>query len=402
MTTHRLYPSHGLRSTLAFVRVLWLALALAACGGGGGGVEIGGTGRVASASGPITGFGSVVVNEVHFDDSSATVTDADGNVRGRDELRLGMTTDISGSAISTDASGTSVSTATSIVFGSEILGRVESIDAAGGHFVALGQTVDINAATVFDDTSLAGGLAALAVGDVVEVYGLFDAASGHYTATRIERKSAVTALRLRGIVSNFDAAAKAFNIGSVRISYAGFGGPLPATLANSNFVRVRLATAPVGGVWPVAALGDGTHKPGDADEARIEGLISAYTSPTRFSVNGVVVDASGANPPTGIALGVRVEVEGRSSGGVLIATEVKIKTPGDVAGQDFELRGLISAVNAPGLSFVLRGVTVNYTPAGTDFRNGTAAGLVVGAVVEARGTLSADGTRLIASRITFR
>jgi hypothetical protein len=46
-------------------------------------------------------------------------------------------------------------------------------------------------------------------------------------------------------------------------------------------------------------------------------------------------------------------------------------------------------------------VIVSYS--GTvDFRDGSAADLAVGREVEARGTLSADGTRLQAQRIDFR
>ncbi|MDH5539919.1 MAG: DUF5666 domain-containing protein, partial [Rhizobacter sp.] len=65
------------------------------------------------------------------------------------------------------------------------------------------------------------------------------------------------------------------------------------------------------------------------------------------------------------------------------------------------LRGLISSVDVASTSFVLRGVTVGYSPA-TRYDGGTAANLLAGADVEARGMLSADGTRLVASRIRFR
>src|SRR6478609_9453528 len=78
--------------------VLLLVLLLAACGGG---VDSGGTGAPAessSASGPITGFGSVIVNGVHFDDSNAGITDGEGMARQRQDLKLGMTTVIKGSA----------------------------------------------------------------------------------------------------------------------------------------------------------------------------------------------------------------------------------------------------------------------------------------------------------------
>ena len=396
---HRPNNDHRRRPARRWARTLWFALALVGCGG----VDSGGTGA-SYASGPITGFGSVIVNGVRFDDTRAAVTDDNGTPRSRNDLRLGMTTAIRGSAITPDAAGAAVSTATSIAFGSEILGRVDSIDVPGNRLVVLGQGVDVKAATVFDDISLTGGLAALRVGDVAEVYALFDASTGRYLATRLERKGVVAAFRLRGLVSNLDAVAKAFNIGSERISYAAFTGTLPATVANGSFVRVNLQTAQVAGVWPVSGLNDGVQTPPDSDEVRLEGLISAFTSPTQFSVNGVAVNASGISPPAGLALGVRVEAEGTAQGGVLLATEVKIKTSGDAENQEFELRGQITSVDAASLSFVLRGVTVVYSIAApaTDFRNGTAADLAPNVNVEARGSLSAGGTRLLAARITFK
>ena len=398
---HWLNTHRTIHPTLHWLRALWLALIVAGCGGG---VDSGGTGTTPAsyANGPITGFGSVIVNGVRFDDSNAVVTDDDGGGSSRDKLRLGMTTEIRGSAITPDATGTLVSAASNIVFGSDILGRVDSIDLAARRLVVLGQGVDVNAATVFDDESLSGGLPTLAAGDVVEVYALFDAATGRYTATRIERKGAVAAYRLRGLVSRLDVVAKAFNIGSERISYDGFTGA-PVTPVDGNFLRVRLQTTKMDGVWLVAGLKDGAPKPRERDDVRLEGRISSFISPTLFSVNGVAVNASAIGPLAGLALGVRVEVEGTASDGVLTASKLKIKTDDEVEQQEFELRGQITSVDAANLRFVLRGVTVVYAvPPATDFRNGTAANLVNDANVEARGVLSADGARLLAARITFR
>lgn len=382
-----------------WLRALLLTLALAGCGGD---VDTGGTGASTSfASGPITGFGSVIVNGVRFDDTLASVTDDDGGLRSRNDLRLGMTADVRGSAITTDASGTVVSTASAIAFGSDILGVLDSIDVAGKQLVVLGQPVDTNVATVFDDSSVVGGLPALTVGDVVEVYALFNTATGRYTATRIERKSAVAAYRLRGLVSNLNTATREFNIGTQRVSYLAYAGSV-AALANGNFVRVRLQTAQVGGAWPVVGVNDGVQQPRELDEVRLEGLINAFTSASQFSVNGVAVDASGITPVVGLALGVRVEAEGTSRSGVLVATKVKVKSSSDVDNQEFELRGAITSVDAANLTFVLRGTTVSYSLSATDFRDGTAANLLPGVNVEARGMLSANGTRLAAARINFK
>ena len=285
---------HGLRA-------LFVTLALVGCGGG---ADSGGTGVTPQsyASGPITGFGSVIVNGVRFDDRGASVTDDEGTPRSRDDLRLGMTTEVRGSAITVDGSGASVSTATSIAFGSDLLGPADSVDVPGNRLVLLGQGVDIGATTVLEDIGT-GGLASIAAGDVIEVYALYDAATGRYTATRVERKGAVATYRLRGIVSQLDTVARAFNIGSERISYATFAGNLPAALANGNFVRVKMQPPKAGGVWQVAGLGDGVPQPKELDDVRLEGLVSAFTSVTRFSVNGVAVDASGVRAANGAGPG---------------------------------------------------------------------------------------------------
>lgn len=391
---HRLF-SHG-------VQAMGLALALVGCGGGGG-VDSGGTGVTASyASGPITGFGSVIVNGVRYDDTVATVTDGDGTPRSRNDLRLGMTTEVRGTAITLDDAGASVATASSIVFSSELQGTVDSVDATANRLVVLGQGVDVSPATVLD--GLSGGLSTLSVGDGVEIYGFFDVTTARYRATRIERKTGVPDFKLRGAVSNLDSVAKAFNIGTQRISYAAVAGDVPATLANGDFVRLRLQSAQIGGVWIVSGVSDGTRQPDDGAEVKLEGLINAFTSPSRFSVNGVAIDASRITVPAGLALGVRVEVEGRASGATLVANEVEIETEDDANNLEFEIRDRIASVDAATLSFTIRGVAVVYsiTAPATDFRNGSAADLQAGVNVEVRGMLSADGTRLVAARIVFR
>ena len=381
----------------------WLLAGVIAAGCGGG-VDSGGTGAPVTsfASGSITGFGSVIVNTVHYDDLSATVRDGNGVLRSRDDLRLGMTIDVRGSAIGVDGNGNPASTANSIVFASEIVGPVAASDLAGKTLNVLGQTVDIKLGTVFGE-SLAGGQAALAIGTVVEIYGRLDVATGRYAASRVEAKPAGTSFSLRGIVSGLDTVARSFSFGSARISYAGVA-VVPPALANGRFVRAMLAPAPgAGGVWSATALVDGAPPIEDHDEAKLEGRVSAFTSTTAFSVNGMPVDARGASfdgGSAGLALGAKVEVEGRVVGGVLVATRVKVDAAGDGSGDEFEVSGPIVTLDTVGKTFVVRDVTVSYSGS-VDFRNGTAADLAVGKKVEARGALSADGTRLQAQRIKF-
>lgn len=384
--------------------VLLATMLVVSCGGG---PDSGGTGApmTAFASGAITGFGSVIVAGVHFDERGASVLDADGNARSSDDLRLGMTVEARGSAIVSDADGNEASTATSIVIRSEIVGPVSASDLAARTLAVLGQTVEITATTVFD-ASLPNGQASLAVGDVVEVYASVDAASGHYLATRIERKTAFAAFALRGIVAGLDTAARTFSIGGARIGYGGIAAAnVPPALANGSFVRVTLGVVPeAGGVWQAIAIGDRVPPPEDRDQAKVEGLVSAFTSATQFSVNGTPVDARTAEFPdgtAGITLGKGVEVEGSVAGGVLVATRVRVNSDSQGSGNEFDVRGAITSLDAASRTFVIRNVVVDYSGS-VDFRDGTAANLALGIEVEARGALSADGTRLQATRIDFR
>ena len=105
---------------------------------GAAGVGTGGTGTY--ASGPITGFGSIIVNGVRFDDSAAAVSDDDGAAIGRDRLKLGMQVEIESEVVSDDGSGRKARAA-HVRFCSEIVGPVEGApDVASGRLTVLGNT----------------------------------------------------------------------------------------------------------------------------------------------------------------------------------------------------------------------------------------------------------------------
>ncbi|HSV59589.1 MAG TPA: DUF5666 domain-containing protein [Variovorax sp.] len=373
---------------------------LVACGGGGGasvsfgsGVDTGGTGSF--ASGRVAGFGSIIVNNVRFEDSSASVTDDDGRSRSRDELRLGMVVEIQSGAITQGTAATLGSaTASAVNIASEIKGPVQAI--AGSSLTVLGQGVIVVATTLFEDGL---SLQAIRVGDIVEVYG-FIGANGQITATRIEREDAGTSnFKLRGFVANLNTTARTFSIGGATISYASVV-PLPS-LANGNFVRVRVNTVQSAGVWTATRIE--VRRPFDnRGEAEIEGIVTAYPgSGTSFQVNGLPVDASGARFKDGsianLALGARVEVEGAVLNGVLMAREVEFK---DVADEGkVEVKDVIQSVNPPS-GFVVRGVRFFHDFA-TRFKDGTAARLVPGARVEVKGSLTAGGASVHADEVDF-
>src|SRR4249920_3398790 len=109
----------------------WVATLVIACGGG---VGSGGTG--AFASGPITGFGSIVVEDIHFDESAARIDDDDGDDRQRSDLHLGTMVEVQSGEIRDGAA-----TASQVRIVSALIGSVQS--AGSGTLVVNGQSVQI-------------------------------------------------------------------------------------------------------------------------------------------------------------------------------------------------------------------------------------------------------------------
>jgi hypothetical protein len=394
------------RVALATSVAVGAASLLVACGGGGDATPAAATPPTTQAAsytqGAITGFGSVFVGGVRYDDSTASVADDDGNSKSRSDLRLGMMVEVDAGAVDRTAAS---ALALRIRLGNEIVGPVGTVDTAASTVQVLGQTVLVTSSTIFDET-LSGGLSALTAGKVVEVYGILDPANGRVVATRIEAEDSATSYKLRGAVAALDTTAKTFTINGQTVSYASLpAAQVPPGLSNGQIVRVRLQTTQVSGAWVATALRGGLRLPETAQrEAHVEGVISAFTSTSSFQVNGLQVDASGATFPdgtTGVVLGARVEVEGTVSNGVLVATKVELEERRSPGERPLELRGEMANLNTVDKTFALRGVTVWF--GGTvSYKDGTVASLANGKRVEVKGVLSTDRTRLEAQRIEFK
>ena len=376
----------------ALVCAVLAAVLVGSIGGCGGGVGTEGTGTFSSVgSGPITGFGSIVVSGVRYDDSSAAVRDDDGNGSDRGKLALGMVVDVQGGAVSTAADGTLTATASSVRTRRALLGPATAIDLAAGSLQVLGQQVLVTGDTTFD-SSLSGGLAAVAANQLIEVWGLYDASRVAWVATRIAPAAAGSTYCVSGPVASVDGA-QAFTIGSQR--YVGS----TSGLAAGTIVQLKLQSSTDGsGRWQVNTSRAEDKLPDQSDGAGLEGVVSAVQSATRFTVNGTTVDSSAARVDGTVQLGARVQVRGSLQAGVLQATRVQASAPETVRG--FELKGTPAQLDTVARRFVLRGVTVAY--AGASFSGGSAATLVgYTGSLEVKGRLSADRQVLEASSIEF-
>lgn len=404
---------------LAGLLATGLVASLVACGGGGGssaGVGTGGTGSFAVGS--ISGLGSIIVNGVRYDDSSASVEDDDGTAGSTSSLSIGQVVEVHGSVNSDGVSGK----ATRVTYYSELRGPVTAINVGAGTVTVFGQVVKVTPTTVFLGAS---DLTGLAVGNVVEVYGLPDA-SGVITATRINREANTISayssdFRMRGVISGLSGTApnQRFTMGTVTVQLDSSTDvhDVNGTIVDGAFAKVRLdKTVNLDGSYTAVRVQIKTRTfDSDVQKAELEGLVSEFTSASAaFKVNGYPAQLGSSVTYEGgvvgdLADGVRIEAKGVVTGGVLIVGKVEFKNESDDGGSDgssapFEFHGTatcsVTPCASPAGSITVHGLTVQYD-ASTHFGSGLSLSNLNGANVEVKAIAQSgsSGTTLLATRI---
>ncbi|GAB4036192.1 MAG: hypothetical protein Fur0014_02520 [Rubrivivax sp.] len=299
------------------------ALVLAACGGGGGGIGGtggggggGGIGGTGVAYGTITGFGSVWVNGVRYETPAGTVFRLDDSVVSQSDLKVGMVARVEGSG----------TTASTVVVDSALKGRVEAV--AGDVFTVMGQTVQTDATTTFDN-----GVRPV-TGDYVEVHGLPQQA-GVVAASHIERKAtpASPPFVVTGFVSTHDTAARTFTVGGLSVAYGSADtGDMPSSGWVGLLVEAKgshCAGTPVCGTLTAAKVKPAGPRIASSPKTEIEGYVTALTA-DGFVLGGQRVVLTASTKVSGgvradIVVGVKVEAEGPITDGVMTATDVELK-----------------------------------------------------------------------------
>lgn len=341
-----------------------LSAALVACGGSGSGDESSSSSSQSATSlttqGVITGFGSVIVNGVHYDVSAAAMTVDDGSVV-ESELEVGQLVRIQGSVNADGMNGKALK----LISETQLRGPIESIDLTAGVIVALGQTILINADTFYTD-----GLTAdqLLVGDIISLSS-YTNEEGQLVATRIDVKEGVAAsdLRLTGLVSNLDTTAMTFTINAQLVDYSKVTlANLPnATLANGMLVSVqgRLEGDVLVAVGNLRKSRLG-FKFDDEITGRVEvlGLVSGLVANTSFMLgdtqvllNSATVYEHGAS--ANLADGVMVKVTGQlDADNNLVASKIKFKYHPKI-----DSRGAIESIDLTAQTFKVNGLTFTAT-----------------------------------------
>jgi hypothetical protein len=400
--------------------LLLLAISLSAmlsgCSGGGGGgsnttpattsTPSATTAAVVSA-GPITGFGSVILNGIEFETTQADIRVEDQSVR-EDDLRIGMRVTVEGVR---DTNG--VARATRVVFRKNVEGLIDSIDVVNNTLVVLGQTVLVDGLTVIEDRAQSNSIAlsALAVGQFVDVSGLIDA-NGTILATRIERQTGfvagVTEVEVRGTLSGLNTTARTFVLGALTVNFS--TATVVGSLSNGVFVQVRGTQTAPGSIMTATrvTVEDPTVGGAAGSKIEIEGFVTAFTSATDFHVNGQAVTTTAQTvfehgTSADLVLNVRLEVEGHvDTTGTLVAEKISFRRHN---GGSVRLEADVEAVTTT--TVTLLGLVVRVDTL-TQFKDDMGGErhfrldrIRVGDRLEIRGDVDAQGT-IVATRLRRR
>lgn len=357
-----------MQRTLALTLATMLFGLIAGCGGGSSDAAAtlptpptpptGGIGRNGVAVGPITTFGSIVVNGVRYETNSSTFTinDAAGT---QDDLKVGHIVSVSGTI---DSNGTT-GTATQVIFDDSVKGPVESIDLASNRLVVLGQTVLVSPDTSFGDSFSPASLDGISVGQIVEVSGQFDA-NGNIVATRIEPKPPGTTFEVHGTVAGLDAPNLRFNLNGFVVDYssATLDNFIGGEIADGDFVEAKGTSLGAAGELLATKVELESLLPGgdDGDHIEIEGFITRFVSAQDFDVAGVPVTTNGSTTFVGgaaadLGLNVKVEAEGDlDANGVIVADKIDIRRSKAV-----RMTANADSVDTANNALVILGITVN-------------------------------------------
>jgi len=335
------------------------ALGLVSCNGSVNLAE-GGIGGSGISMGVVSQFGSIFVNGVKFDTTGATIVYADEGTQAtdstgqqvRDLLSLGMVVTVRGTINPDGLTGL----ADSVTYADALEGPVEAIRNANT-LVILGQDVIIDNLTKDELENLWNDTSSFVAGEVVEVSGFVDA-SGAIRATYIEKKPTSSLNEVKGTVTAITTP-NTFAIGALTVDTSSI--PFDTGVLDEGISFVEVEGSFSGGTLFASSveLGSSALDSQDHDEAEMEGIVTRVLSATEFELGGqrvahglLTTDYNGG-VDTDIVPGVKVEVEGSLTGGILSATQITFEDGIELEANIQSIDGAASTITLDGLNLAV-------------------------------------------------
>jgi Domain of unknown function (DUF5666) len=331
-----------MRSIRVLAGVLLLAavtFSFSTCGGiGGSDFAGGGTGGTGISTGSVTGFGSVVMNGVHFrtDSDVAPKFKTKKLVNGSDRSGQPDREVFAEGMVVTVRHGSGDNNASMIEYRDNLLGPIAGkVSGMNNIIEVLGQTIVVDNASTF---------ASIHQKDVVEVSGFADNAGRILATLVLPLSPSVNEFEVKGFVSG--ASSTGFRLGplpdgsgvTVSVYYgAAVVSGLPGGPADGMFVQVTTAKEPAGGVITatrIVRLAARTEFPDNA-LVDLEGLVttpwSGQGNDLSFAVEGKRVrweagtEFGGGTRDKLRQTNLKVQVHGTENGGVLSAARIAFR-----------------------------------------------------------------------------
>jgi len=298
--------------------LITLACLLWACASEEEQVAEGGIGGTGITAGPINGFGSVIVNGIHFDVDGAQIYVADEQA-SEEVLRPGMVVTVYGDMNEDGVRGT----AKRVDFDFDLIAYVEQLAPDNSWLVAAGETVLIDELTVIEGQPLQVG-------------------SGVYVSS-LDAGSAGRLARYVGVVAVDEPIGMLSGSGSA---------------SSDDAVEAVVSTDETTNFGSVGAVSDLTTPDVSGRSVSVSGLVAQLDPADRFTVQGVTVLITGTTgfidgDAADLAVGASVLVSGQAdSDGLVYADEIHFRSSDSIP-----LQGEVVAIN--GSVVTLAGVDVS-------------------------------------------
>lgn len=319
----------------------------------------GGIGGTGISVGPITGFGSIIQNGVRYDVSQARFMRDGIMVADQSQYRIGEIVKIKGTINADGVTGE----ATQVDYGSLLQGQITALSEDGKSLYILKQQVRIDSLTVLHGIKL---FSDLKLGNVVQISGARDAQgiirANSLTLQQASFVNGSSVQLLEGRISQVDVSNQTFIINGLVIDYSRVArGALPTV---NQYLRVTSQASLQNNLLLASdyRLTQEFVEFTVGEEAELEGLVTAFISPSRFAVNGQLVVTTAAtefenSTAADIKLNALLEAEGRiNKQGELVAEEISVRQASSA--QTRELEGKVSAIDGSTQTLTILGNTL--------------------------------------------